>query len=191
MARYSNDQTRRFWKDLLDRTGTTPGVRSVALSSQIPMQSAAASLPLVPEDWQMLRSENSITTFGAYVSEGFFSTLRIPILQGRDFRESDNQNSPLVAVVNAQMAAHFWKGDALGKRFQLGTGSPMVQIVGIVKTCKYIWIGEAPVDFAYMPYRQHLESTMSLAVESAAQDANAIAPALRAVVRSLDPVMPI
>ncbi len=66
----------------------------------------------------------------------------------------------------------------------------MIEIAGIAKRSKYTWISEPPLDFVYLPFRQHLRSQMSLLVESYAPDAATLAPVLREVVRSLDPDMP-
>ncbi|HUJ21601.1 MAG TPA: ABC transporter permease [Bryobacteraceae bacterium] len=191
LARYSPDQASRFYWDLLDRVRAAPGVRSAALSSTVPMQDAAASVGVVPERWQLPRGEQTIDTLCTYVSDGYFQTMSIPLLHGRGFLETDRKNAPLVAVVNEQMAHHYWKGNALGKRFHLGTADdPLVQIVGIARKSKYVWIAEPPMDFVYLPFRQHPLSKVSLLTESEAGDA-AIAPVLRETVRKLDPDMPV
>src|SRR5579872_411609 len=123
LARYSDDQTRRFYKDLLDRTRSAPGVKSAALSSVIPLISGD-NIGIVPEGYQLPRGEQSLIVFDSYVSDGYFATMGIPIREGRGFLESDQQNTQLVAVVNDHMAAHFWpKGDAVGKRFHLRSAS--------------------------------------------------------------------
>ena len=192
LARYSPDQASRFYWDLLDRVRAAPGVRSAALSSTVPMQDAAASVGVVPERWQLPRGEQTIDTLCTYVSDGYFQTMSIPLLHGRGFLETDRKNAPLVAVVNEQMANHYWKGNALGQRFHLGTADdPLVQIVGIARKSKYVWIAEPPMDFVYLPFRQHPLSKVSLLTESEARDAAAIAPVLREAVRKLDPDMPV
>jgi hypothetical protein len=95
--------------------------------------------------------------------------------------------------VNEQAAKHFWpRGDALGKRFHLkNTSGDLVQIVGIARTAKYFWIAEPPLDYVYLPFQQHARSGMSLVAESDAADAATVAPALREVVRGLDPDLPV
>jgi predicted permease len=192
LAHYSQDQTSRFYRDLLDRTRTAPGVRSTALASHVQMETYPNIVGVVPEGWALPRSEQTIDTLSSDVSDGYFETMNIPILHGRGFRESDRADTPLVAVVNEQMASHYWKGNALGKRFHLGrAGDPLVEVVGVAKMSKYSWIAEAPLDFVYLPFRQHPRTEMTLVAESEAPDAGAIAPVLREVVRNLDPDMPI
>ncbi len=151
------------------------------------------NLDLVPAGYQLRPGERAVAAFGSYVSEGYFHTMEIPILRGRGFLESDRENSPPVAVVNEFMAGHYWpNADAVGKRFHLqnATGE-LVEIVGVAKMSKYLWIAEPPRDFVYLPFRQHSRSSMTLVAESAERDAAAIAPALRDVVRGLDADMPV
>ena len=192
LIHYSDEQTRRFYNDLLERTRAAPGVRSAALASFAPL-TGTDHAGIVPEGYQFPRGEPAIPTAGAYVSEGYFGTLDIRIERGRGFLESDRMDAPLVAVVNEHMARHYWpNGDAFGKRFHVGTATGrLVEIVGIVGRSKYLWIAERPSDFFYLPFRQDVHSALTLLVESEAQDAATIAPALREVVRSLDPDMPV
>ena len=192
MANYSEERTPRFYRDLLDRVRVAPGVRSAALSSNVPMQDSATSAAVVPEGWQMRRGEPAIQIISASVSDGYFETMNIPILRGRGFLETDGENAPLVAVANEEMASHYWKGSALGRSFHLGAAEgPLVQIVGIARMSKYLWIGERPTEFLYLPFQQHPRSKMTLLAESGAPDAATIAPVLREVERKLDPDMPV
>ncbi len=191
LVHYTDDQMKRFYNDLLQHTRSAPGVRSAALVAAVPMF-GGDSVNIVPEGYQLPRGEQYLPVFDNHVSEGYFNTLDIPLREGRGFLESDQENKPLVAVVNEQMASHFWpKGDALGKRFHLHNATgPLVQIVGIVKNSKYFWIAEPPMDFIYFPFRQDARSAMTLATESEGGDGSSLAPAIRDVVRGIDPDMP-
>lgn len=196
LANYSPDQSARFYKSLLDHTRSAPGVRSAAFCLAVPLLAAPAGVGLVPEGWQLPQGEQSMGTSTNYVSDGYFVTMNIPILRGRAFLESDREDAPLVAVVNEHMADHYWKGDAVGKRFRLTNASgPLVEVVGIAKMSKYLWIAEPPNDFLYLPYRQHPNrpqaAAMSIVVESVAPDASTLATVLRDVIRKIDPDMPV
>jgi hypothetical protein len=129
--------------------------------------------------------------FSSDVSESFFATMRIPILRGREFQDSDRADTPPVAIVNERLASHYWPGqDAVGRRFHLGGAmGPLVQIVGVAQTSKYFWIAEPPLDFVYLPYTQDRHTTMTILVQSAAPDSAALAPVLREVIRALDPAI--
>jgi putative ABC transport system permease protein len=100
-----------------------------------------------------------------------------------------------VAVVNEQFAQHYWPGkDAIGKRLKVQDpktpNSPWVEIVGIAKTGKYLWIAEPPTEFLYLPYRQNPRPQMVLISQSVGESASIAAP-LRDVVRALDANQPI
>jgi predicted permease len=189
---YTEDQTRRFYKDLLDKTRRAPGVRSAALISGIPLL-GGGGVSIVPEGYTLPPKQESISVPNFYVSDGYFATGGVPILKGRAFLESDRQDTPLVAVVNEQFAHHYWPGqDALGKRFHMNTATgALVQIVGIAKMAKYFWIAEPPQDFIYLPYTQEKNPAMTIMAETEAPDAATLAPVLRAVVRGIDPDMPV
>ncbi len=141
----------------------------------------------------MPSGQQALNVYTTCVSEGFFATIGTPIVRGRGFLDSDRVDTPLVAVVNAQFAVHYWpKQDAVGKRFHLGDArGPLVQVVGIAQIEKYAWIAEPPQELIYFPYTQSPNSALTVAVESTAPDAATLAPVLREVVRAIDPAMPI
>ena len=189
---YTDDQTRRFYKDLLVKTRLAPGVGSAALMSAVPLL-GGGGVSIVPEGYTLPRGQESIQMPNFYVSEGYFPTIGIPILRGRQFQDSDREDTPLVAVANQHFAEHYWpKQDALGKRFHLKSATgPLVQIVGIAKNAKYFWIAEPPLDFLYLPYTQEKNAAMTIVAETGAPNADTLAPVLREVVRGIDPNMPV
>ncbi len=192
MAHYTKAQNEQFYRQLLDRARSTPGVRSAALSSNVPFSFNGDVKNVVPEGRTLRRGEQPPTAFDSTISDGYFQTMHIGILRGRGFLQSDKPDSPRIAVVNEHFANRFWPHqDAIGKRFHLGDANgPRVQIVGIAKQGKYHWIGEPASDFFYLPFSQDQQSSMALVTESPASDASALAPVLRRLVHSIDPNMP-
>lgn len=192
LVKYSNDQSKRFYKDLLDRTRSAPGVRSAALTSVIPMIGGDA-IGIVPEGYQLPHGERSLNVFDSYVSDGFFNTLGMRLVEGRGFLETDKENTPMVAVVEEHLAAHYWpKTDAVGKRFHMKSATgPLVEIVGVARTSKHFWIAEPPIDYVFLSYRQATRPAMTIVVQPEAEDASTIAPELHQIVRGLDPNMPV
>jgi putative ABC transport system permease protein len=126
------------------------------------------------------------------VDENFFDTMDVRIMRGRGFRAADNKGAPLVAVVNEQLAKHYWPDrDPIGRRFHLDSAdSPWVEIVGVAKTTKYLWIAEAPTEFLYLPLAQHPQTRMTLLAQSSG-DAAALAEPVRQVIRELDANQPV
>ncbi len=121
LVHYSEDQTLMFYDDLLRRTRSAPGVRSAALVSALPMGGFEA-MDVFVDGFELPPDKNPLPRLGACVSDGYFSTMGIPILTGRGFLESDRKETPPVAVVNEHVANHYWpRGGAVGKRFHLGT----------------------------------------------------------------------
>ncbi len=154
-VRYTEAQARRFFEDVADRARLTPGVKSATLSSVLPMEGAAA-LTIVPEGFRFPAGIDTASVLSADVDERYFETLGLTILDGRGFRATDAAGTPIVAVVNEQVAGHYWPGqDPLGKRFRLdGANGPWAQVVGVVKTSRYLFIMEPPREFVYLAFRQ-------------------------------------
>jgi predicted permease len=195
LVHYSDAQTEQFYKQLVERARAVPGVKSAALASTVPMAPEADAAAIVPEGFRFAAGKDSATVLASRVDENYFDTLAVPLVRGRAFRETDSASAPRVAIVNQQLAQHYWPGrEAIGKRLRVvdprEPNSPWVEIVGIAKTGKYIWIAEPPTDFLYLPRRQNPRSRMVLLAQSAGAPAGLAAP-LREVVRGLDANQPI
>jgi len=173
---------------------SAPGVKSVALASGVPMATESlGAANLIPEDHQLPEGKEHLTLFSARVDEQYFATMGIPIVRGRGFRKEDSTDARRVAVVNEQYVQHYSPDrDPIGTRFQLREqgASSWIEIVGVAKTAKYLWLGEPPTEYVYLPYRQHPQSEMVLLTESAGDPSSLVAP-LRRVVQGLDQMQPI
>jgi predicted permease len=193
LVHYSEAQSQRFFDQVAERARLVAGVTSVTMTSGVPMSNdSIRTVPIAPEGFQFPEGKESVTVMASMVDEHYFSTMGIPVLQGRDFRRDDDENAPRVAVVNQHLAQHYWPNqDPLGKRFRVNDGDrPWVEIIGVARMSKYIFIAEPPSDFVYMPYRQRKPGRMFLVAQSAG-DSAALAAPLRDVVRNLDVNLPI
>jgi predicted permease len=154
------------------------------------------SAQVAPEGFQFPRGKENAIVFSSRVDEHYFDTMAVTILRGRGFRETDSTDTPRVAVVNEQFALHYWPGqDALGKRLKVdeddkSKAPQWVEIVGIAKTGKYLWLAEPPTEFIYLPWRQYQRNHMILVSESQGDPSSLAAP-IREVVRGLDADQPI
>jgi len=192
LVRYNQSQSQQFFKQLADRARTAPGVKSVALANVVPMGAGQDGITIVPEGYQLPKGKESVDVMSNTVNEDYFDVMRIPIVSGRAFRASDTVAAPRVAIVNEEIAKHYWPGQTpLGKRFRLDDAKgPWFEIVGVAKTSRYLWFAEPPTDFIYLPLAQHPRDRNTLLAESYGDPAALLAP-LREVVRSLDANQPI
>jgi putative ABC transport system permease protein len=192
LVRYTDRQTRVFYREIGDRARALPGVRSVAMTCYVPFSPDGVVKTVVPEGYQFPKGGESAAVGAAVVDEHFFDTMKTPIIQGRGFTADDNAGARRVAVVNQEFAKTYWpKQDPIGKRFRLyDTKGPWVEVVGLTRTNKYWFIAEPPIQYFYLPFAQDPSSGMSLIVETAGDPAALAAP-LREAVRSLDPNQPI
>jgi putative ABC transport system permease protein len=126
------------------------------------------------------------------VTPGLFRTLGIPLLQGRDFRDSDREGSPDVVIVNQAMAREYWPGeDPLGKRIFMEWNRDMrAEVVGLVGDVRLRALDTPARATLYWPHAQIPNNFMTLMARGPAAPA-ALAPALRGIVAELDPKLPV
>ncbi len=96
-----------------------------------------------------------------HIDAPYFDTMRIPLLRGRAFRETDDAKAPRVAIVNQSMAHQFWPDqDPIGKRFSVTSATgPFVEIVGLTGDGKYTFMGWSKEPYFYVPQAQDLPRT--------------------------------
>src|SRR4029450_5453369 len=121
LVHYSEDDSQRFLVQLAERARSVPGVKSAALTSSVPMSTdGIGAANVIPEGFQLPAGKETLTLFSARVDEHYFSTMGIPIVRGRAFREEDGSGAARVAIVNEQYVAHYSPNqDPIGNRFQL------------------------------------------------------------------------
>lgn len=192
-VRYTEEQTARFYRNLLDRAQALPGVRSAALGSTMPTANEGAGFAtLYPEGYQMRPEEKGAEAFRTNVSEGYFETLGIPILRGRGFLRTDTKETKRVAVVNETFAARYWPNqDPIGRRMRReGKGNEVYEVVGLARNSKYFFIAESPIAAVYFATAQHDDSNLYLFLHTDREPAGMADP-VRQIVGSLERDMPI
>jgi predicted permease len=192
LVHYSEDQSKQFFEQVAERARTVPGVKSVTMTTWVPMTNDIDSAAVVPEGFQFPVGRDNARVISASIDENYFDAMGLTVLEGRNFRRDDAAGAPRVAIVNQQFAQHYWPNqDPIGKRFRLvDTDNPWVQVVGLAKISKYIFIAEPPTEFVYLPYRQKNPQRMVMLAESSGDAASLAAP-LREIVRGLDANLPI
>jgi predicted permease len=192
LVNHSQDETRRFYKEILDRTKSLPGVRAAGLAQIVPLGFNGASAPIVVDGYEMPPGQDRLLIPSNVVDEGYWRVMRTPIVRGRLFDDRDTSASPGVAIVNETMARRYWPNqDAIGKivRFRDRNG-PVMQVVGIVKDGKYAQLGEPQQPFIFMPASQRFRSMMTMVVLSAG-DPSALAAPIRGELEAIGSDVPV
>jgi putative ABC transport system permease protein len=159
-------------QDLISRIGSVPAVEDAAGANLTPI-SGEGSSNAVWMDGKDRASGQEVWL--AAVSDGYFSTMRTPMLAGRDFNGSDNSSSPKTAVVNEAFAREFSTGaNPVGQRFWIEATptNPVVlyEIVGLVRNSKYLHLDEDFHSIAFLPLPQqtHQSNGTGIVIRSAA-----------------------
>src|SRR5262245_1966216 len=193
LVHYTDAQSVQFFKEFADRARTLPGVINASLTTSLPMlNDSLGSETVIPEGYTFPPGKDSATVFASRVDERYFEVMNIPLLRGRNFTVNDDANARKVAIVNEQFAKHYWPNqDPIGKRLRtVDQREEPVEVVGLAKTSKYIFIAEPPTEFVYFPYRQKTQTRMAIVAHAAGDPGNLAGP-LREVVHRLDANMPI
>jgi len=184
---YNLEQRKQFCERLSERLQAEPGVTDVAYSDVEP-------LGLFSGWWEPLEVEGYVPSTGenmkiyrSVVSPGYFRLMRIPLLEGRDFTEQDDETRTPVMIVNQTFVKRFFGGrDPVGRKVR-GFGE-WFTVVGEAKDSKYRNLTEAQLPYCYVPFRQVYRADMGLAfyIRTLTEPKDAIAT-MRRDVRSIDP----
>jgi putative ABC transport system permease protein len=157
-----------FSEQLLNAVRSLPGVQSASGSQITPVGNNTWNDVFRTEGFTA-KSEDDATAWVNPVSDGYFRTLGIPVLAGRDFDRRDSPAAPRVAIVNEAMAKHFFGSPAaLGRHFQRQEGSNWsapIEVVGIVGTTKYHSMRDSAQPIVYFPRSQLSPEAQQMSIE--------------------------
>jgi len=193
---YDDARGQQFYRQLIERVQSLPGVESAAVANYIPLSLNYNSGNIFVEGKPAERGENVPTAMVSSAGAGYFKTMGTPILQGREFTDQDNEKTEKVAVVNEFFVRRLMPelqntGEAVGKRFSFRSANgPFIRIVGVAKGGKYFNIAEDPRPFAWTPMIQDYSSGGILLVRAKGDPEGLIGP-VRSQVQSLDPNLPL
>ena len=181
---YDTQRAKIFQDQLIDRLNTLPGVVSAAFARVTPLGYATFSeTPIAVDGYQPSLEEQPYVEYNQ-VGPGYFATLGIPFSSGREFARQDDENAPLVAIVNRTMATRYWTGeDPVGRRLRVK--GRWARVVGVVADSKYESMRETPMPFFYVPLRQDFVPEPDLNIRTS-QPLSTIRAALVHEVHALD-----
>ena len=196
LSGYENERATIFYRDLRERLRSSPGVQSVGLAT-VPILSGDEWDSTMSVEGHQSKDGEDMQAFMNAVSPGYFQTMKIPFLEGRDFRESDarnmdGENVPGVAIVNRAFQEHFFPGHgAVGKRLGWGSGPKTkltIEIVGVVADSLYEGPREGVHRQVFIPNWGKISGAFYLRTQTSSAAAFNM---IRNEVRQLDSAMPV
>jgi len=189
---YPQAQGERFYRDLMERVRQMPGVQSASLAAWVPMGDTQFGGRVDIPGFEAPKGQPQPLAYFNAVTPGYFATMGIPILRGRDFSLNDSATAQHVALINRAMAEKYWPGrDPMGREF-LDPEHPKepLQVVGIVQNFRII-DPYTPIDPAYfVPLAQRYYATQTLQILSRG-DSGSLTRNITALVDTLAPAMPV
>jgi predicted permease len=175
LAGYDLAHARAFYTRVLDQVREIPGVEAAATAHMVPLSLDWSEAGIWLPGAANVDAQRPLDMPANAVSEGYFATLRIPIVRGREARREARE-----AVVNESFAARYWPGrEPLGQRVGLeGPEGPWLTVVGVVKDTRYRSVGESPRPYLYVPSDQTGDDEATLLVR--ASGGVDVLPAIRA-----------
>jgi macrolide transport system ATP-binding/permease protein len=191
-AGYKLDRAKNFYTQLLDHVRALPGVESATLTRVIPFSYNVFSSSAIEVDGYQPPPNEQPTVEYNEVAEDYFATIGIPIISGREFTRTDDENAPPIAIINETMAAKYWPAkNALGQRVKVK--DRWLEIVGIAKNANYRTKLETPAPFFYVPLRQNfgVQNTLLMRTrETPGAMVNVLAREVHAMDANLAPGIP-
>ena len=191
----NNSDYRKFYNQVIEKIGAVPGVQDVGLINTLPLYKGPTSgfrvegRPVTtPDKWPSVNYR--------VVSPNYFRAMGIPVMQGRAYTDRDDENSPLVMMVNEQLVDQIFPGEnPVGKRITFGgtdaNGQPRwFEIVGVVANVRSLELREEPIAELYFSFGQDLWPAMSLVVRSTVEPSS-LATSVRQVVNEVDRSVPV
>ena len=188
-AGYDVQRAKTFQDELIDRLSGLPGIESAAFAAVTPLGYATyPSSPIAVDGYQPSPDEQPEVEYNR-VGPGYLATLGIPLLSGREFVRSDDENAPLVAIVNRTMMMRYWGGhDPIGHRLQVK--GRWVRVIGVAADSKYESMRERAKTFFYVPLRQDFVREPDLNIRTA-QSLQSTSTAVLREVHKLDQNLPL
>jgi predicted permease len=178
----------QFYQRLAERIREIPGVESSALGDYVPLGPEGGSSSRISVEGYAPRVGENMGVYFNKVTPGYFATLRIPLLEGRDFRDSDDASAAAAIIVNQTFAQRFWPGqNPVGRKMTIFGNRP-VTVIGVAGDTKLRSLNEAAQPYFYLNLRQFYTPNMNIHLRVAA-DPMAFMGALREAVRSVDPAV--
>jgi putative ABC transport system permease protein len=193
--KYEDEQQQvNFFKGLLERVQSIPGVQSAGINTDPPLTDDSRTDLTIEGQAPLPYGNEQTATYGS-ISPGYFNAMGIPLMKGRAFTEEDRAETTPVVIISTAFANRFFSGiDPIGKRFKQGGADDednWMTIVGVVGDVHHYGLSTEVSSEMYMPFAQKPEPEITLIVRSAAANPMGLLPSIRSEVEAIDKDQPI
>ena len=192
-AKYERPQRGEFFRQLLERVRALPGVEAAGATATLPLTGDNWGRSLTVEGYPVLSVGQAPMIQHTVVTPGYFHSLGIPLLMGRDFTEQDSKDAEKVTIVDERLAHEYWPNqNPVGKRVRFGPpedNEPWHTVVGVVGAVRHARLDMEIRKSVYLPHLQIPVNGLSLVVQ--AKNPASLVGALRGQIREMDPDLPV
>src|SRR6266568_1502949 len=187
-AGYSQDQMVVFRHKLYDKIAALPGVTAVSLTDWLPFDFSRKTVEAFPEGYvPQLHESGEVRR--ADVTPGYFNTLSIPMIEGREFTVDDGPSAPRVVIVDQAAANHYWPGqDPVGRRLHFW--GDWFTVIGVAKNSKHQRVSESLEPMIYLSFFQHADNEIIIQVRTLG-DPELLAPSVEQAVHEMNTRLPV
>ena len=198
MQGYTPRRADAFMRELGARAKSLPGVEQVAFTNVVPMgERNILTLPWLEsrraDGGARFEERRDIETYWHTVTPGYFATLDLPIIRGRDFGTNDGEGSPRAAIVSDRFARAAWgRANPIGQRVAVGgEDGPVATVIGVARDAMLAGTGERARSALYVARSQNPETIDLTLLVRARGDAAPLAAPLREIFKTMDASMPV
>jgi predicted permease len=186
------DEAKRlaFYRQTMERVAALPGIEAASLTNNVPLSIVGITpRPVEAEDAPAQREQDRVPASPDYVSPGYFRTLGIRLMGGREFGVHDSKGAPPTVIINQTLARRLWPDQpnqhALGRRIKVEREKEPLTVIGVAPDVKYRSLVDAPKPYFYLPLFQQLNSAVTLQARTA-DDPMLSVGAVRQALREVD-----
>ena len=191
---YSQAQTRDFYKSLLARVRTLPGVVSASVAGATPMGYYNNADSLLIDGYQPPPGQPAPSSLYATIAGDYFQTMEISLLRGRTFTDADDENAQYLAIVSNEMAKKFWPNmDPIGHQFKMVTdGKHSILVVGVAGDARFQGVTGQINTMFYLPFVQHQAgNSLQILQLRTAGSTETMIPEVEQAIEALAPQLPL
>ena len=196
-AKYDRAKTQEFYRQLSERLAALPGVQSASLVSEIPLTFMGGTRSSIQIEGYQPGAGEDMQIAAVTAGPRYFTNMRVPLVQGRDFEERDREGAPCVAVVNEAFGEKYFRGsNSLGKHLMKYGGAPNApripcEIVGVIRDNEWQSLEKQVHPFYALALQQSQRKQFTLVVSSTVGDPASLIGGVRSAIRELDPMIPV